>query len=181
MDRRNTIAENSLATVLAQLPPAMLTLLSRATTRSLDNPNLPQDTAAVDYAEILGDLLVVLGGSAVLANTANTSTLFTPASTAQPIQALICRNCNTPFQLPPPSQRWYSITVGRRIGYVRGWSVQERLTTQVPGAKKRFFLTRDEARAHFLLALQHGQTVIVDFNPIIQYLPVPQGYGQLIP
>ncbi|KAK7032343.1 hypothetical protein VNI00_013091 [Paramarasmius palmivorus] len=104
------------------------------------------------------------------------------AAKALPTMTLICQNCSAVVNLPPPDSRWYCVTRGLRVGFVRGWDNVKRLVLHVPENKYTSHSNRETARRAFILSVASDEAHVVG-NPdtAVAYDPVSEGDGFLFP
>ncbi|KAK7032403.1 hypothetical protein VNI00_013151 [Paramarasmius palmivorus] len=112
---------------------------------------------------------------------ANTSVAVTPTIAAPGPQGMTCPNCGTVITLPPTDTRWYAVYVGTRVGWCRGTTVAQSLTTGVSGNSYQFFGTELQAANAF--AARHADNNVHVVGPITgtNYAAVPVGEGWLWP
>ncbi|KAK7020634.1 hypothetical protein VNI00_017672, partial [Paramarasmius palmivorus] len=72
-----------------------------------------------------------------------------------PTTSITCA-CGRVLTLPTPEDRWYAVTVGLRIGFVKGWENVKSLVLHVSGNKYYSCDTKEAARKVFLLAMAAG-------------------------
>ncbi|KAK7021856.1 hypothetical protein VNI00_017203 [Paramarasmius palmivorus] len=98
-----------------------------------------------------------------------------------PTTSITCP-CGRVLTLPTPEDRWYAVTVGLRIGFVKGWENVKSLVLHVSGNKYYSCDSKESARKVFLLAMASGNVGVsnsVD-RPVV-YSPVPRDVGMLFP
>ncbi|KAK7443175.1 hypothetical protein VKT23_015773 [Stygiomarasmius scandens] len=181
----NSDLEAALKSVLIRLPISALTALAPATQWALRNSPTNHD---YDPATVLSELVEVLlrGCTGRLGRPDVKKRPLVQPFTARPfVQAslpslLRCNICRNPIEIPAQNCIWYSITVGRKVGYVRGWYIQFVLTKDLVAPQKTLHETREEAQSAFFRALETGAVQVVNPDSTV-YPPLPYSLGILIP
>ncbi|KAK7033694.1 hypothetical protein VNI00_012694 [Paramarasmius palmivorus] len=103
------------------------------------------------------------------------------ASKAVPTLTLRCQNCNHIVNLPPADSRWYCVTRGLRIGYVRGWDAVKKLVLHVAENKYAAYTNRETARKAFIVAVANREAnVVVTGEYAMAYDPLPDNATSIV-
>ncbi|KAK7027417.1 hypothetical protein VNI00_015253 [Paramarasmius palmivorus] len=98
-----------------------------------------------------------------------------------PTTAITCA-CGRVLTLPTPEDRWYAVTVGLRIGFVKGWDTVKSLVLHVSGNKYYSCESKAAARKVFLFALAAGNVGVSNMiDRPVAYTPVHRDAGMLFP
>ncbi|KAK7037321.1 hypothetical protein VNI00_011312 [Paramarasmius palmivorus] len=98
-----------------------------------------------------------------------------------PTTSITCP-CGRVLSLPTPEDRWYAVTVGLRIGFVKGWETVKTLVLHVSGNKYYSCESKAAARKVFLYALASGNVGVSNAveRPVV-YSPLHRDAGMLFP
>ncbi|KAK7020662.1 hypothetical protein VNI00_009266 [Paramarasmius palmivorus] len=101
---------------------------------------------------------------------------------APPTLSVVCPRCDLPVNLPPPEDRWYCVSAGLRVGWVKTWNTVKSLVLHVSGNKYTSYATKEDARKAFVAALIGGTVqVLGSTDRALEYDPIPFEDGCLFP
>ncbi|KAK7021776.1 hypothetical protein VNI00_017287 [Paramarasmius palmivorus] len=113
-------------------------------------------------------------------NTAQNDLTSQTVSAPDPsIQDLKCPRCGEQVLLPPDQLRWYAVTKGLRVGWVRGRDTARELCEGVPFAFYRWYPTEEAARNAFLAEYPSRTEILRPSD--IEYPALGSGLGWLTP
>ncbi|EEB89866.1 hypothetical protein MPER_11992, partial [Moniliophthora perniciosa FA553] len=135
--------------VLKHAPPDSLTTIQKEALRALMDSLLDFVPGGEDSENVSGE-----------ASSNDVAILYPPTV------KLICPKCQHDIQLPPANRQWYRISVGKRIGWVRGWEFVVPLVMGVSSDGYQYFENEESARSSFASHFStHKVEIIRDEGP----------------
>ncbi|KAK7032211.1 hypothetical protein VNI00_013385 [Paramarasmius palmivorus] len=101
---------------------------------------------------------------------------------APPTMSVVCPRCNFQVTLPPPEERWYCVSAGLRVGWVKNWDIVKNLVLHVSSNKYASYSSKEDARKAFIAALVSDNVQIVgSVDKAVEYDPIAESEGYLFP